>query len=110
MEFEPIDEELEQVLKEIVDSVDECSGYADDLFDHKMECRALNSLGFFEDYEEYIDGAVSVRPTYEAMKYFDRKKRWKAEQNKNAIKEVGGKVLDKGVDFAAVVVAKAAGL
>lgn len=110
MEFEPIDEELEKVLQVIIDSVDEDSGYADDIFGFEMECRALNNRGFFDDYEEYINGAVSVRPTYEAMKYFDHKKQWESERRKAAAKGVGEKIVDKGTDFLATVFTKAAGL
>lgn len=81
MEFEPLDEDLEGVLQVIVDRVDEY-GWSDGIDYMTLEYRELKRLGLFQEAHEYYDLTASVRPTYAAMKYFERKGRWEAERRK----------------------------
>ncbi len=90
MGFEPIDERLEGFLRDILSRVDDCTGTADDIDSHALEYRALDELGFFADKTEYLDGTASVKPTYAAMTYFERKEEHeRAPQTK---KDFGTKV------------------
>lgn len=99
MEFEPIDEGLENALRDILDRVDGCTSYADGIDFLTPEYRALKGLGFFEEADEYMDCTASVKPTYEALRYFERKDAWEKEKTKAAVGGAVGKVVDKAVDI-----------
>lgn len=106
MDFEPLDEELEEFLRMVIDRTDECSGYADGIEYANPEFRALDELGYFEDTHKYIDLTASVKPAYSALRYFERKKRWGKEKIAGHAGKAGGKLVDKGIDLAATIVAK----
>ncbi len=110
MEFEPIDEGLELALQGIIERVDACSGFADGVDFLAPEYRALKDMGMFAEADEYMDGTASVRPTYEAMRYFERKDAWEKEKTKAAVGGAVGKVVDKAVDIGVSIGTKMAGL
>lgn len=110
MEFEPIDEDLEPMLQEIIDKTDESSGYASDVEYTNPEHRALKELGFFENAREYLDGTALVMLKRKGLKYFDRKKEWEKQRKVDAVKGIGEKAVDKGADIAATVLTKMAGM
>lgn len=103
MEFEPLEEELEEYLLELADKAQDgalnTSGKAPEL-------KELARLGYVEVVSEYIDGTSLIRLTYKAIKYDDRKKKWKKEKKVNAAKGFAEKVRDKAVDIAASVLTK----
>lgn len=103
MDFEPLEEELEEYLTELTgkaqDGVLNTSGKT-------PEFKELVRLGYVEVVSEYIDGASLARLTYKAIKYDDRKKKWKKEKKVNAAKGFVEKVGDKAVDIAASVLTK----
>lgn len=103
MEFEPIEPELEAALADIVAKVDDFTGDAEDVVFRTPEFRALEEMGFFSEVHKYIDGTCSVKPTYAALKYADRKEEWKKSRIAGAAKGIGEKAVDKGLDFAAKV-------
>lgn len=87
MDFEPLDEELEEFLRPIVEQAAE-TGWADDVDFMCAEYRELKRLGMFDSASEYYSGTARVQPTYAAMKYFERKKKWKTQQRKEAVAKV----------------------
>ncbi len=100
MDFEPLDEELEEFLRPIVEQAAE-TGWADDVDFMCAEYRELKRLGMFDSASEYYSGTARVQPTYAAMKYFERKKKWKTQQRKEAVAKVGGKVAEAGAGIVA---------
>lgn len=100
MDFEPLDEELEEFLRPIVEQAAE-TGWADDVDFMFAEYRELKRLGMFDSASEYYSGTARVQPTYAAMKYFERKKKWKARQRKKTVAKVGGKVAETGAGIVA---------
>lgn len=100
MDFEPLDEEIEEFLRPIVEQAAE-TGWADDVDFMCAEYRELKRLGMFDSASEYYSGTARVQPTYAAMKYFERKKKWKARQRKETATKVGGKLVEAGVKVAA---------
>lgn len=110
MEFEPIDENLEDALRVIIEGVDECTGCADSVDCHTPEYRALQELGLFSETEEFLDGTASVKPTYAALKYFDNKAKWEKERKTGVVKAVGEKAVDIVTDVAASIAVKMTGM
>lgn len=114
MEFEVLDEELEDLLHEIIDKTDECSGCASGIEFYSPEYRELKELGYFEVVSEYMDGTALIRPKRKALKYFTNKSEWEKQTKVNTAKSVGGKIADKAVDvaadFTASVIAKMSGM
>lgn len=106
MEFEPLDEELEKELANITEKAS-ATGWADGIDFTTPEYRELKRLGFFEETSEFFDMTARVKPTYSAMKYFERKEEWRKSKRGATTKGVIEKVVDKGTDFAAAVVKKA---
>ena len=100
MDFEPLDEELEEFLRPIVEEAAD-TGWASDVDFTSAEYRELKRLDMFESAREYYDGTASVQPTYAAMKYFERKKKWKAQQRKETATKVGGKLAETGATIVA---------
>lgn len=83
MGFGPIDEELEIVLVKLIDKADsDMTRYIEVDFEIP-EIKELNKLGFFDEYDEYMSG-ISLRLSYQAVKYFDRKATWEEEQSGQA--------------------------
>lgn len=103
MDFEPLEEELEEYLTELTDKAQDG---ALNTPGKTPELKELVRLGYIEVVSEYIDGTSLVRLTYKAIKYDDRKKKWKKEKRANAAKGFAEKVGDKAVDIAASVLTK----
>lgn len=110
MEFEPVDEELEELIRKIIDRTDECSGCASDIEFYSPEYRDLKELGYFEVVSEYMDGTALIRPKRKMLKYFDRKREWEKQKKLDTVKDIGEKVVDKGVDIAATIATKMVGI
>lgn len=106
MDFEPLDEELEEFLQGIIEKSDECSGTAQDIEFYSPEYRDLKDLEYFEVVSEYLDGTALIRPKRKAFKYFDRKKEWEKQRKVDAAKGVGEKVVDKTTDMLATIATK----
>lgn len=109
MEFEPLKEELEEALLPIVEAARD-TGWAEGVDFTTPEYRELKQLGMFESVREYYDMTAAVKPTYAAMKYFERKEKRQARHAVDAAKSIGGKILDKGADIAASIIAKQIGI
>lgn len=90
MDFEPLDEECEEFLRPIIEEA-AAKGWAEDVDYLRPEYRKLKQAGMFETAQEHYDRTARVTPSYEAMKYFERKKKWKSQRAKGA----AGAVFDK---------------
>lgn len=107
LEFEELEEELEEYLQDLVDRAH------NDAVNTSCICpeyRELTRLGYIEPISEYIDGTALVRLSYKAMKYNDRKKKWKKDQAVKKVKGVAESAADKATDFVATVISKGIGL
>ena len=62
MDFEPLDEELEEFLRPIVEEAAD-TGWASDVDFTSAEYRELKRLDMFESAREYYDGTASVQPS-----------------------------------------------
>lgn len=113
MEFEPLDEGLEGYLRSILKGADASGAAMVDVFD-VPEYWELKRLGYFADTSEYMDCSASVRLSYGALRYFDRKEKWEAARRASAAegigRSLGEKIIDKAVDAAATFAARSAGM
>ena len=113
MGFEPLDEGLEGYLRSILDEAGADGAASIDDF-NAPEYGELKRLGYFADAREYMDCTASVRLSYGALRYFDRKREREASRIASAAgsagKSLGKKVLDKAVEAAATFAAKSAGM
>ncbi len=113
MEFEPLDEDLEEYLRSILDGADAGGAAMVDVFD-VPEYWELKRQGYFADASEYMDCSASVRLSYGALRYFERKEKWEASRIASAAgdagKSLGEKIVDKAVDAAVTFAARSAGM
>lgn len=108
MDFEPLDAELEEALRPIVDGARDSGWVAVD--SRTPEYRALKATGMFQRTREYYDGEARVEPTYAAMKYFERKARYEKERREEVVLRAADKLADVGATVAGTAVSKLMGM
>lgn len=110
MEFEPIDEELEEYLETLIAKQDSASGIVENVDFMCAEYRGLKDLGFFAECDEFLDGTALVKLTYQASTYFKQKDKWKKGQMKQKVSSAGSKVAEVATDLGAEVILKLSGM
>ncbi len=108
MEFEPIDEDLEEALLHMVSDADERGCVV--VPDVTPEFNELKRLGFFAMTREYIDGSALVELTYGALRYSSKKEKWEKEKIKEAGRKAVGGIASKAVEIAINAGTKIAGM
>ena len=109
MEFQPLDEELEDYLRPLVASARPDGSATIGCFE-SPEYRELKRLGYFADTSEYMDCTASVTLSYAAIKYFDRKEKWEADRRAGVASGIGGKLADVGGSVLGAAASKFLGL
>lgn len=110
MEFEPIEEELERYLSDLIAAQDEATGFVDNVDFMCSEYRELKELGFIAECHEYMDGTASIKLSYKASTYFNRKDKHKSDNRKRKAASFGAKAVDVATDLGAGVISKLSGM
>lgn len=110
MDFEPIDEDLEEYLETLIAKQDSASGTVDNVDFMCAEYRGLKDLGFFAECDEFLDGTASVKLTYQASTYFKHKDKWEKEQMKQKVSSAGSKIAEAVTDVGTEIALKLSGM
>lgn len=110
MEFEPIEEELERYLSDLIAAQDEATGFVDNVDFMCSEYRELKELGFITECHEYIDGTASVKLTYKASNYFEHKRNHKSNNIKQKAAAFGSKAADVATGVGVGIISKLSGM
>lgn len=108
MDFEPLEDELEEALLDLIEL--QSNGIVEQDHLPSIEQKELERLGYIEEINQFISGESRVVLSYNGLKYPSRKEKWKKEQRIDGVKKAAGGIAEKAAEAVASAALKNAGL